>query len=415
VGDFWAFKNCSAMEKRPGQIFISFANEAEPLALTIKDALKKKGFKPWIYPDKMQLGQDWEKVQQVEMERSEWLICLISKSVINDRERERVVWKELNYAIKRTEENGAYNSYLIPVLVNVSEIPGEIKQLHAIDYDREGIEGILKALPKQKSDRIWIQLFRLFLLLLILIAILITALYFNYANKKTTDKPASQTARFQTQIIDKYTRQPVKDVIAFVINKAKKDTIAISDLSGSDGRVYFELDTSQRITVSVNFSHKNYEDDRLLFELPSSLVQPQFILTPKIKPDTTKKKVFNPGQSNTEKYYWTEGIELTIEQRKKITQSCGFEYQQGRGLKFTYDYDHTKYICLNTGCRFLGSPVKLSGNGFNEQVGDPLKESPGIALSKEEWENSISDTLEEHAKKNQEQVFNLLKTWLCAS
>jgi hypothetical protein len=405
------------MDKRPKKIFISFAAEANDFAKRLEKDLRKNGFDPWVYSEEMAGGQTWEKVQQIKMEEADYLIGVISHAVIKDREQERTVWKELSYAIERSRNNSAFSNYFIPVLVNIkkSDLPEEIKHVHAIDYDREGIEGILKALTLKNTRPLFVGPFRLFLLLLTLVTIIIAALYFNYAHKKNTGKAPIQTARFQTQVIDKYTRQPVKDVIAFVINRVKKDTIAISDLSGSDGRVFFELDTSQRITVSVNFSHKDYEDDRLLFELPSSLVQPQFTLTPKIKPDTAKRKVFNPGQSNTEKYYWTEGIELTIEQRKKIKQSCGYEYQQGRGLKFIYDYDHTKYICLNTGCRFLGSPVRLSGNGFSEQVGDPLKESPGIALSKEDWENTIRDTLEDHAKKNQEQVFNLLKTWLCAS
>jgi hypothetical protein len=402
------------MTNNSKRIFISFAIEAKPLAEEIALTLRKNGFDPWYFPNEMQGGQNWEKVQKIEMEKAVRCIGLISKAVTDDVKRERIVWKELHYAINRSENNGAYQSYLIPVIVNSTEIPEEIKPFHAIDFDKDGIHKIIDVLnsetPKNEPGN-GTKIKTLLILLFAAITLIFGIYYINTLQNPPSSAP-QYNARFQTQVIDRYTLQPVKDVIAYIINKNRKDTIAISDLSGSDGRVYFELDTSQRITVSVNFIHKDYVEDRLLFELPSSLVEPQFKLTPKIKPDTTKKKIVFPPIS---KYYWLDGAELTIEQRQKIKQSCGYEYKQGEGIKFTYDYDHSKFACTEVGCRFKGSEVILSGNGFSEQVGTTLPASSGIALSKTEWENEIKSTVKEHAGKNNEQIFSLLKKWLCAS
>ncbi len=420
------------------RIFISFANEAKPLASKIVEALRKKGYEPWIYTDEMLAGQDWGKVLEIELDKSDRCIGLITKSVVEDTERKRVVWKELKAAIKRSAENGAYNTFLIPVLVNVSTIPAEIQKFHAIDYDRDGIEAILKAVrnkeekatpefPQTDSHKITEpqtpqvnqqernklvskdRAFKIFLLLIFTTIFIILGFYFTINWNKSTQPPK---ARFQTQVIDKYTHLPVKDVTAYILNKNKNDTIAISDPSGSDGRVYFELDTSQRITISVNFRQQVYEDDRVLYELPSSLVLPQFALTPKIKPDTNKKQTTYPAAP---KYYWIEGAELTIEQRQKIKQSCGYEYRQGEGIKFSYDYNHDNYAVIPSGFRFKGSEVKISGNGFGEVVGKALEPSPSIALSKEEWESRIKPQLEQHAAENQDQIFQLIKQWLCTS
>ncbi|MGL5889898.1 MAG: hypothetical protein ACRC3B_08430, partial [Bacteroidia bacterium] len=62
-----------------------------------------------------------------------------------------------------------------------------------------------------------------------------------------------------------------------------------------------------------------------------------------------------------------------------------------------------------------GSEVKLTGNGFAKVVGKAFALSPAIALPKAEWEAKLKVELEQHAAENLEQIFQLLKQWLCAS
>ncbi|MGL5888840.1 MAG: TIR domain-containing protein, partial [Bacteroidia bacterium] len=401
------------MNQKPKRIFISFANEAKPLASNIVSLLREKGYEPWIYTDEMRAGQDWDKVLEVELDKSDRCIGLITKSVVADTKRERVVWKELKAAIKRSEENGAYNSFLIPVLVNVKEIPREVKKFHCIDYDKDGNEAILKELgfkeekstppifltDKKNDDSqntiqekdiepdhhpinptkpvvdlrpaIPVSTFKLFISLLLIVALVISGIYF--FNKLYFGNTKS---RYQTEVIDKYTRLPVKDVTAYILTRNRKDTLAISDPSGSDGRIYFEIDTFQYSTVSVNFKHKDYEDDRILSELTGNLVQPSFLLIPKIKPDTSKKKVALTPSLAKPKYFFITGITLTVEQRRQIERNCGYIYREGEGLKFTYDYNHDNFVCIESGCRFMGSEVKLTGNGFAKVVGKAFALSP---------------------------------------
>lgn len=153
---------------RKNRIFLAHASEDEQKVNKLYDALKERGYDPWL--DKVDLipGQVWRvEIPKAITEAAVFLACLSKSSV----EKKGYVQREYGLALSAYGERPAGSIFLIPVRLDDCEVPPiadpqsglSLKDLHWVDLWKEGgldrladaIEHSLNknALPKADSPK----------------------------------------------------------------------------------------------------------------------------------------------------------------------------------------------------------------------------------------------------------------------
>lgn len=113
------------------EIFISYAEEDEDIALELNENMELHKQKPWFSKRQLRGGQEWEDIILQKINSSDFFVFLISENSNTAlKNHKRYLKKELDYAIKK-------NKKIIPVKMENVEIPSILKKYHIVDFSKD--------------------------------------------------------------------------------------------------------------------------------------------------------------------------------------------------------------------------------------------------------------------------------------
>lgn len=110
-------------------VFISYASPDKEQVSPYYDALKDTSYELWMDEKKLVAGQDWNFEIKKNFSKAQIIILFISK---NSTLKRGYVQRELKMALVNLEEKLRDDIYLIPVILDETSIPDELKELHCI-------------------------------------------------------------------------------------------------------------------------------------------------------------------------------------------------------------------------------------------------------------------------------------------
>ena len=115
------------METDPPLIFISYATPDRDRVLPFFDHLTSHGFNVWIDVRCIKPGQNWDFEIKRALNKASLILIFISNNSCN---RRGYVQRELRLALDKINETLFDDIYAIPVLLDDSPVPEQIKSLH---------------------------------------------------------------------------------------------------------------------------------------------------------------------------------------------------------------------------------------------------------------------------------------------
>jgi len=114
------------------QIFISYAKPDHSAALEIYEWLEQQGLNPWLDSEKLKPGQNWDFELQRALERSTFIVSLISH---NSVDRRGYIQKEIVVALDRKNERLEDDIFIIPIIIDdLKSIPERFKKIQVVRY-----------------------------------------------------------------------------------------------------------------------------------------------------------------------------------------------------------------------------------------------------------------------------------------
>ena len=132
------------------KIFLSYAREDRERVLALYQRLKADGFSPWMAETDLLPGQSWRVEIARAIRRSDVFVFFISKSSVG---RAGFVQKELRTAYDLWQERPEGDIFLIPVLLEPTEIPKELREVQSVYlFEEGGYEQVVRSL-RRLADR----------------------------------------------------------------------------------------------------------------------------------------------------------------------------------------------------------------------------------------------------------------------
>ena len=117
------------------QIFISYAKEDRVVAQQLYQELTDNGFTAWLDVVDLRPGQEWElEIKKAIRESPIFLACLSTHAV----SKRGFVQSELNSAMKIIDTVPEGSVYLIPVRLDLCDVPTKLEHLQWVDYFADG-------------------------------------------------------------------------------------------------------------------------------------------------------------------------------------------------------------------------------------------------------------------------------------
>ncbi|UCI23997.1 TIR domain-containing protein [Mesorhizobium sp. B2-8-5] len=118
------------MSENDYQIFVSYAKPDHSAALEIYEWLETQGLNPWMDSEKLKPGQNWDFELQKALERSTFIIAIISR---NSVDRRGYVQREIAAALDRKKERLEDDIFIIPIVIDDLEgIPERFKSIQVV-------------------------------------------------------------------------------------------------------------------------------------------------------------------------------------------------------------------------------------------------------------------------------------------
>ena len=126
------------------QIFLCYAREDATAVSELYDRLLSDGFNPWMDKKNILPGQQWELTLQNAIKRSDFFLSCLSPNSVRKR---GVLQKEIKQALDIWETRLDSDIYLIPVRLQVCEVPDNLTVLQWVDlFDEDGYGFLIKSL-----------------------------------------------------------------------------------------------------------------------------------------------------------------------------------------------------------------------------------------------------------------------------
>lgn len=120
---------------RQKRVFIIYSNEdKEPVTALVK-SLRELGYNPWVDAEEISPGQKWEPSVLKGLADSAVALLIVSKNL---NSASRIVATELNTAMATMRSRDESFSPVIPVRLDDSPVPDEVKDVHWVDLYKEG-------------------------------------------------------------------------------------------------------------------------------------------------------------------------------------------------------------------------------------------------------------------------------------
>ncbi len=136
------------------RVFLSYAREDKEQAASLYAKLKQHGFKPWMDEEDLLPGQSWRTTIQKAIRQADVFLVLLSRH----SSKRGYVQKEIRLGIETWEERPEGDIFLIPALVEPTEIPERLREIHPVYlYEKEGFRRLTDALgilaSRESGDR----------------------------------------------------------------------------------------------------------------------------------------------------------------------------------------------------------------------------------------------------------------------
>lgn len=142
------------------QVFISYARADNAFARQLYRSLREAGFNPWLDTENLRPGQNWDFEINIAIQRSSFIIFLISKNSVDKR---GYLQREVKIALEKSKEKLIDDVYIIPILIDDTvELPNELVSIHYIlaskpDYVNDVIDSINLQIVKLGGKRREVQ------------------------------------------------------------------------------------------------------------------------------------------------------------------------------------------------------------------------------------------------------------------
>jgi hypothetical protein len=137
-------------------IFICYAKEDFHSAKKLYHDLKIVGFSPWIDTEDLKPGQKWKHVILEMMEKSSYVLILLSNYSI---QKHGFVQREIKEAINLLDIYPSSSIFVIPVRLEDCDPPVELKEFHWVDLFPDYEAGLQKLVssfePEGKSNNVY--------------------------------------------------------------------------------------------------------------------------------------------------------------------------------------------------------------------------------------------------------------------
>ncbi|MEW8004772.1 MAG: toll/interleukin-1 receptor domain-containing protein [Candidatus Thiodiazotropha sp.] len=122
---------------RPLRVFLAHSSGDKSYVRSLNELLKLAGFEPWLDEDQLVAGQDWELEIEKAVERSDVVAIFLSERAVNTT---GYLHKEIALALEAAQSRPEGALYRVPLLLDYTEPPRQLRHLHWIDV--QGIDRI---------------------------------------------------------------------------------------------------------------------------------------------------------------------------------------------------------------------------------------------------------------------------------
>lgn len=131
---------------RRRRIFIMYSREDLPSAESITKTLRDMGYRPWLDVEEITPGERWAYAAGKGLAESAVALLLVSKNLNLES---GFVAKELEVAMAKMRSRDQAFSPVIPVLLDETEVPQQLREVHAVDMSsKQGIDQLGKGLKR---------------------------------------------------------------------------------------------------------------------------------------------------------------------------------------------------------------------------------------------------------------------------
>lgn len=146
-----ALENDLLLAKVSGRVFLSYAREDKRKVANLYKKLKGYSFSPWMDIHDIVPGENWEVSIERAIRNSNFFMACLSPKSLNKR---GLFQKELSFALAARERYLASDIYLIPVRLEPTDAPEQLRNIQWVDYFKpDGWAKLILALKKGLSDR----------------------------------------------------------------------------------------------------------------------------------------------------------------------------------------------------------------------------------------------------------------------
>lgn len=131
------------------EIFINYAKEDKNYADKIYTFLINNGYNVWYDNKNLLPGHDWDLEIQKAIRHSDVVLVLLSNNSVN---KEGYVQKEIKLLLDMSDKKPEGAIFLIPIRIQECKIPIRLEKLQYVDYDKDGLELLLKSLSLREKQ-----------------------------------------------------------------------------------------------------------------------------------------------------------------------------------------------------------------------------------------------------------------------
>ncbi len=133
------------------RVFLSHAREDREPAAELYGRLKRNGFRPWMDEKDLLPGQPWRTAIAKAIRQADVFLVLLSQHSTSKR---GFVQKEIRLGIEIWEERPEGDVFLIPVLLESTEIPERLREIHPVYlYEEDGFRRLIHSLRVLEGRR----------------------------------------------------------------------------------------------------------------------------------------------------------------------------------------------------------------------------------------------------------------------
>ena len=117
------------------RVFLCHSSEDKPAVRDLYRRLKIDGFSPWLDEEDLLPGHDWREEISKAVRAADVVIVCLSKSSVT---KEGYVQKEIRFALDVEEEKPPGTIFIIPVRLEMVQVPERLKKWQWADLFRDG-------------------------------------------------------------------------------------------------------------------------------------------------------------------------------------------------------------------------------------------------------------------------------------